>query len=140
MWEIILGVGIVFLLLEIFLPTLFCINFAIAAFIVAIISLFVGDIAILTIIFCVLSVILIYSLRPTLLKLSKNEKLKTGIEDKYINKIAIATEEITKDKGAISIYDERWQARNLEDGIINKGSNVRIIKNESIVMFVQKID
>lgn len=140
MWEIILGIGIVFLLLEIFIPTLFCINFAIAAFIVAIISCFIHNFAVLTIIFCILSIILIYSLRPMLLKLSKNEKLKTGIEDKYIGKTAIVLEDINKDQGAISLYDERWQARNIKEGTIPKGANVKIIKNESIIMFVEKID
>lgn len=139
MWQIILGVGIIFLLLEIFIPSMFFINFALAAGVCAVVSLFYQSIFGLVIIFSILSLIFIFVLRPIFQKKLPNEE-KTGIEEKYIGKIAKAIEDINKDNGAISIYDERWQARNIDDSIIEKGSNVKIIKNESLIMIVQKID
>ena len=40
MWQIILCIGFIFLILEMFTPAMFFLNFAIACFIVAVLSLF----------------------------------------------------------------------------------------------------
>ena len=61
------------------------------------------------------------------------------MESKYVGKTAKATEDITKNSGAITIYDERWQARNIDEGTIEKGSNVEIVSYESIVMNVRRV-
>lgn len=140
MWQIIAAAGFVFLLLEIFAPGLFFLNFAISAFIVAIISVYIHNITVLVVVFSVLSIALIYSLRPLLIKCRVCNDAKTGIESKYIGKTAKVIEEIDKTKGVISLYDERWQARNIEEGIIEIGSSVKIVGNESIIMKVKKID
>ena len=58
MWEIILGVGIIFLILEIFAPTMFFISLALSAFLCALLSVFVNDIITLIIVFAILSLIL----------------------------------------------------------------------------------
>lgn len=139
MWQIILGIGIVFLLIEIFIPTMFFINFAIAAAICAIISLFYKSIFGLTIIFSILSLSFIFILRPIFQKKNPNEE-KTGMEEKYVGKTAKAIENITNESGVISIYDERWQARNIENETIETGQNVEIVGYESLIMKVKKIN
>jgi len=139
MWQIILGVGIVFLLLEIFIPSMFFINFALAAVFCAIISLFYQSIIGLIVIFSILSLIFIFVLRPIFQKKLSNEQ-KTGIEEKYIGKTARVVEAVTKECGVISIYDERWQARNIDDSTIDIGCNVEIVSNESLIMKVKKVD
>ena len=60
------------------------------------------------------------------------------MESKYIGKIARATEEIDKNKGAISIYDERWQARNVDEGVIEKDSLVEIVSYDSLILNVRR--
>jgi len=140
MWEFFVGLGFIFLIIEIFAPSMFCLNFAISAFICAIISLFITNITILTVTFSILAIFLIFTLRPILMKNLNDKKLKTGIESKYVGKIAKAIENIDKSNGTISIYDERWQARNIEEGTIEKGSEVEIVSYESIVMYVKKIN
>lgn len=140
MFYIILGIAFIFLILEMLTPVLFFLNFALAAFICAIIALFTSNITILVIAFSILSVASMYTLRPLLVKNQKDKKLETGLESKYIGKTAKAVEDINKDSGAISLYDERWQARNINDDTIEKGSKVEIVRNESIVMFVKKVD
>lgn len=140
MWQIILGIGIVFLLAEIFAPAMFSLNFAFAAFLCAAISYFYPDAIVITILFCVFSFIFIYTLRPILLEKTGKKQEKTGMEEKYVGKIAKVVENIDKNNGAISIYDERWQARNIDDGVILAGENVQITGYESIVMKVKKID
>ncbi len=140
MWQIILCVGFLFLILEMFTPAMFFLNFAIAAFVCAGLSFFITNLALLIVIFCVLSVILIYTVRPILQKLvKKDKKTDTGIESKYIGQKAKVIEDIDKQKGVISIYDERWQARNVDEGVIEKESTVEIVSNESIVMYVRKV-
>ncbi|MBR1617722.1 NfeD family protein [bacterium] len=139
MWQILLVVSFVCLILEMFIPTTFFLNFALAGFICAILSLYISNEIILLSLFCLFSVICIFTLRPLLIKKSKNKALQTGMQSKYIGKRAKVIEETDKTKGAISIYDERWQARNAEDGTISVNSEVEIVDFESIVMKVKEI-
>ena len=88
-------------------------------------------------IFVVLSLLLLWFLRPLLIK-SKNQKnSKTGMESKYIGQTAKVIEEVTSDSGVISIYDERWNARSINNEIIPIGSIVEIVKHESLIMSVK---
>ena len=58
---------------------------------------------------------------------------------KYIGKIVKVIEPVTKYTGAITIYDERWEARTENDETIPTGSEVKIVKYESLVLIVEKI-
>ena len=49
-----------------------------------------------------------------------------------------AIKTINKNEGAISIYGERWEARALNDNEIPEGSEVEIVKNDSLTMFVKQ--
>ena len=66
-------------------------------------------------------------------------RILCGINDKYIGKTAKVESEITANSGVITIYGERWEARVEDSSIIPQGSEVKIVRNESIIMFVQKI-
>ena len=138
MWAIILCFSCVFLIFEMFIPGMFFLNFAIAAAICSVISLFTTSFMTLAICFCVLSVLLLYTLRPLLVKNEKDKKQQSGIEAKYIGKNAKVIEKIDKKSGVISIYDERWQARTKGDEVIEAGEEAKIIGYESIIMFVEK--
>lgn len=138
MWEFIIICGIVFVILELFIPSMFFLNFALAAFLTAIISLVTTNSLVLVLTFFILSFISFIFLRPLLLRrYTKNSE--TGIKDKYIGRTAKATEDITPNSGAISIYDERWEARTDDKSTIPAGSEVKILKNDSLVMFVKKL-
>ena len=69
-------------------------------------------------------------------KFSKSQE--TGINSKYIDKIAKAETEINTSSGVISIYGERWEARSENGTVIQQGSEVKIIRNESIIMYVEE--
>lgn len=137
-WHVILIVGILFLIIEIFTPVLFFLNFALACFVTAILAFFVSDWNILIPVFVVLSAIFLLFLRPLLIKAKTNGQ-KTGVEEKYIGKIAKVTDTITQNSGVIAIYNERWEARSNNGEEIPIGSDVKIIKNESLILFVEKI-
>ena len=106
MWQFLCVVGIAFVILEIFTPSMFFLNFALAAFITAIVSLVTLNHFALVLIFFVFSFISFVFLRPILLRRNSKDT-ETGIEGKYIGKVAKVTEEVTKDRGVITIYGER---------------------------------
>ena len=137
LWEFIVICGIVFVLLALFIPSMFFLNFAFAAFVTAVVSLFTAKLMSLTLVFFVFSFLSFVFLRPLLLK-RKSKDIETGVNDKYIGKTAKVTEEVSGNNGAISIYDERWSARTEDGSVIPAGTEVEIIKNDSLVMYVRK--
>ncbi|MCD8378413.1 MAG: NfeD family protein [Candidatus Gastranaerophilales bacterium] len=141
MWQIMLIVAILFLIIEIFMPAMFFLNLAIAAFITSIIALFTTNMELLIVSFVLLSLGALFSLRPFLLRKKDDKSLQTGIKDKYIGKIVKVIKPTDKFSGAITIYDERWEARKTgeDNEVIPIGAEVRIVRNESLVMYVEKI-
>ena len=139
LWEIFAISGLAFLILEMVVPSMFFLNLALAGFITAIIALFIKSWIVLTFIFVVLSILSILLLRPILVKQKESKEKETGMEGKYIGQIVKVIEPITKYSGAITIYDERWEARVESDETIPAGIEVRIVKNESLVLTVEKI-
>ena len=134
-WFAICGIG--FIILEIFTPSMFFLNFALASFITAVLSLYTKNVYTLTIAFFIFSFVSFIFLRPIIMrKISKSNE--TGINSKYIDKIAKAETEINASRGVISIYGERWEARSENGLAIPQGSDVKIIRNDSIIMYVSK--
>ena len=138
LWQILAICGIAFLILEMFTPSMFFLNFALSAFITAILTFWVKNPYVLAIIFVVFSFISFVFLRPILVKNFSKSK-ETGLKSKYVDQIAKAEEDITENSGVISIYGERWDARSENGAFIPKGSDVKIIRNESIIMYVQAV-
>lgn len=139
LWEVYAVAGLVFVILEMIVPSMFFLNLAFAGFVTAIIALFVTDWIILTVIFVLLSMLSIILLRPILVRHRETKGQQTGMEGKYIGKIVKVIEPVTKYSGAITIYDERWEARTECEEIIPEGSEVKIISYDSLVLKVEKI-
>ena len=135
LWEFIVICGIVFILLELFIPTMFFLNFALASFITAIVSLFTAKMLTLVLVFFIFSFLSFAFFRPILLNKKSKEK-ETGINDKYIGKKAKVIEDISGNNGAISIYDERWNARSEDGSSILSGAEVKIIRIDGLTMYV----
>ena len=135
LWEFLVICGICFIILELFTPSMFFLNFALATFLTAIASLFISKTLSLVIIFFLLSFLSFIFLRPVLLRRNSKET-ETGINDKYIGKSAKAVSDISETSGAVSIYDERWEARSNEP--IKEGEIVKIIKIDGLVLWVNK--
>lgn len=140
LWEIFTIAGLVFIILEMLVPSMFFLNLAIAAVITALVAVWISNWITLTIIFVLLSIVSIVFLRPILIKDKRSKETQTGIESKYIGKVVKVIEPITKFSGAITIYDERWEARiDNNDETIPVGSEVKIVKNEGLVLTVEKL-
>ena len=137
LWELLGIIGIAFLILEMFTPSMFFLNFSLAAFVCAGLSIFVSNPYALVLVFFIFSFVSFFFLRPILVKKFCSKK-ETGVTSKYIGKIAKADEDITEFSGVISIYGERWEARSEHGNRIPKGSEVKIERNESIIMYVSE--
>ena len=138
-WMIYIILALAAIVLEIIIPTLFCINFAIAGVITAIISIFWGSTVSLLWTFFGLSIISILFIKPILEKTIRREN-EVNFDAQYIGKIVKCTEPISTNKGAITIYDERWEARLETEGEeIQAGSDVKIVKYDNTTLFVEKI-
>ena len=87
-WQILLLIGVVFLIIEMLTPVLFFLNLALACFVTAAASLYTHDTNILITYFVCFSLIFLIFLRPMLMRTRENGK-KTGVEEKYFGNIAI---------------------------------------------------
>ena len=137
LWQLLAICGIAFLILEMFTPSMFFLNFSLSAFITAVLSIYTKNPYVLTIAFFVFSFVSFIFLRPIIMR-RFNQAKETGINSKYIGQTARAEEDITSSSGVISIYGERWDARSENGSTIEKGSEVKIVRNESIIMYVEK--
>ena len=87
MWQIIAGIGLLCIILEMVTPTMFFLNFAIGAFVTAICSLYILEVTHLIIIFVAVSLVSLLFLRPLLVKRTQKNQ-ETGLASKYIGKTA----------------------------------------------------
>jgi len=140
-WQIFGIVGLVALILEIVIPSAFFLNFAVAGFLTTIVSIWVCSMQALIIVFVVLSMLSIIFIRPLLLKSRQADKKSEEIENMYIGKTAKVVEPVTKSSGTVTIFEERWDARlnSEDDEEIPAGSEVKIVKSESLLLYVEKI-
>ena len=139
LWAIYIVIAIIAILVEMFVPTMFCINFAIGGIITAIISIFWGDFTTSLLMFFAISLLSIFLVRPFLVNLIKKDS-KADFNAQYIGKTVKCIEPINTVKGAVTIYDERWEARlQNESEEIPEGADVKIVGNDSLILFVEKI-
>jgi membrane protein implicated in regulation of membrane protease activity len=125
LWQLLAVCGIAFLILEVFTPSMFFLNFALASFITAVLSFYTTSVYTLVIAFFVFSFVSFVFLRPVIMKkITKTNE--TGINSKYIDKIAKAESEINSSSGVISIYGERWEARSENIPLFHKVAKLKL--------------
>lgn len=143
LWQFFAIVGVVFLVLELFAPMLFFLNFGISGLVSAVVAVFFPAWNILIPVFVTIALLLLFALRPFLAKavdIRNGKSLETGVQSKYIGQVAKVIEHVSQYSGAISIYGERWEARSEKGVEFALGSEVKIVKNESLVMFVEGLE
>lgn len=138
LWQIWCISGVIFFIIEVFSPAMFFFNLALACFIAAIAAylglILVGQV----LLFGVFSAIFLIWLRPLLIKTKNGDKPETI--EMYVGKTANVLSDIDSENGRISIFGEEWQAKSLNGEKIKKGQYVKIMKNDSIVMYVIPIE
>lgn len=139
LWIIWVIAGVILFIVELFTPTLFFLNLAIAAFFAAIGAYFgvsgwwqVG-------IFGISAGILLGFLRPLLVKNVLKTDTTTGLDEKYLGQIAKTIRPTNATDGRVTIYGEEWVARSTDGSEIPEGADVKIVRNEGTVFYVEKI-
>ena len=139
LWLVWVISGVILFIVEIFTPTLFFLNLAIAAFFAAIGAYFglsgwwqVG-------IFAISSGILLGFLRPLLVKNVQKDDTTTGLDEKYFGQIAKTIRPTNATDGRVTIYGEEWAARSTDGSEISEGENVKIVRNDGTIFFVERI-
>jgi len=139
LWMLYIIFAVIAVIAELFAPAFFCINFAFAGIITAFISIFWGDIYITLAIYIALSLVSIIFIKPVLEKKFK-KGANADFEEQYKGRIVKVIETVTCTSGAVSVFDERWEARVKEGSEnIEAGCDARIIGNDSLVLFVEKV-
>lgn len=138
-WHILLILTVVFLVLEMFTPALFFINLAFASLVSALFAYLGYSLTVITFVFLIVAIASIGLVRPLLLKKMTGKKHNTGMEDKYIGKLAKVVKEVTQTDGRVTIYGEEWQALT-EKGTIPVGKEVKILSNDSIIFTVEELE
>lgn len=140
LWMVYVIIAIVAILVEIFAPSLFCINFAVGGIITSIFSIFWGNFYTTMILFVCVSLLSLIFLKPVLQKILKRDA-KIDFDSQYIGKVVKCIEPISNSAGAVTIYEERWEARLKDETAeeIQVGTDVKVISNDSLILFVEKI-
>jgi membrane protein implicated in regulation of membrane protease activity len=130
-------VGFVCFVLEFILPGLVLSFFAVGAWVVAVLSLFIDlSFNMQLVIFLTSSVLSILLLRKWLKKVILTKKYLNEIEDEFIGKTAVAETFIgPESEGKVEFRGASWNARS--DDIIQKGEYVLITGNQSIKLIVK---
>jgi len=129
--------GFIFFLLEFAVPGLILFFFAVGAWVVAILSLLL-DLPINTqlLIFLASSVLTILLFRNWVKKLVWSKKNPTELEDEFLGKTGKAETTIAPGyEGKVNFKGTSWGARSAD--LIEKGENVTIVGNESILLIVK---
>lgn len=137
LWQIWCISGVILFIIEVFSPSMFFFNLALACFVSAIVASLGVDLIWQVLVYGLFSTIFLIWLRPFLIKTQNGEKPETT--EMYVGKTATVVEDVDAENGRIAIFGEEWQAKSLNGETIAKGRYVKIVKNDSIVMFVEPI-
>lgn len=137
-WQLWCLISIIFFIVEMFTPVNFFLNLGLACLISALVAYIGASFTVQVILFAVFGALFLIFLRPFLVYKKKGEQ-DEEFDEKYKGKTAVVTEKITSESGRIAIYGETWQAKTENGEEIEEGSQVKIVKIDSIVMYVEKI-
>ena len=139
LWLIWVIAGVILFIVELFTPALFFLNLAIAAFFSAIAAYFGLSGWWQVAIFGISAGILLGFLRPLLIKNVQKDDTTTGLDEKYFGQTAKTIRPTGANDGRVTIYGEEWGARSIDGNEIPEGVDVKIIRNEGTILFVEKI-
>ena len=137
-WIFWLMLVIVLSIIEIATVNLLTIWFVISGIVALILSFFIKDTAIVSTIFAVLGIILLFTTRPLFYKLLKPKNEKTNF-DRIIGKVGIVTEEIKRNQiGEVKVDGKKWSA--ISNKKIEVGKEVIIEAIEGVKLVVKESD
>lgn len=135
-WLIVIVVMAVIEIITLGLTTIWFAGGALVAFLV---SLLGANILVQSILFIVVSVILLAFTRPWAAEYFNKDRARTNA-DSLIGETGIVLEEIDnlKAQGMVSIRGQEWTARAVNDTVISKGTQVEIVEISGVKLLVKE--
>ena len=127
-----------FLFLELIIPGVIYLNLALACLITGGAMLTTNNPYILTATFVLSLAASFIAIRPRVINIEKKRKLTENVKANYIGKIAEVIQRTDSRSGLLSINNERWQARTLNNETIEQGQQAKITDYKDIVMYVER--
>lgn len=136
MFYVWLVLAIVLGLIEAFTVNLVSIWFVISSILAMITSMFTDNLYIQIGVFVIIGILLMPLSKKIYNKIKKNN-VSTNI-DRIIGMTGVVTEDITKDTiGEVKVDGKRWSAYSSDN--INKGEVVKVVKINSVKLYVERI-
>jgi membrane protein implicated in regulation of membrane protease activity len=139
LWLIWIIISIICLILELSSGDFFILCFAIGAAIAAIFAGCGASLTVQIITFAVVSALSLLLVRPALIKkLHKPHKTRLSNAEALIGQEGRVSETIEANGyGRVAIDGDDWKARSIDGTAIKKGTHVRIVKMDSIILTVE---
>lgn len=142
-WQIWLIISGVCFVIEIATVGFLVFWFAIAALITCVVSLFIHNIVIQTVIFVILSIFLILLTRPFADKISRKDKVVTNANSS-IGKEGVVIKDINATPGAVGqvkVSGDTWSAVVSDySGVIQKGRTVKVLGIDGVKLIVEPVN
>lgn len=126
-------ISIVSFVIELMTPSFFFLSIAFGGVFAWLISFVVESMLIQVLVFLVFFFIFFYFIKPILYK-NKKDKFNSEL---LVGQVHYANEDISDNKGSVLINGSIWQAR-CENGIIEKGTKVKVLKLDGNKLVVTK--
>lgn len=137
-WIFWLVLVIILAIIEVLTVNLLTIWFVVSGIVVMILSFFIDDVAILSTIFALLGIFLLFISRPIVNKIRSKNANTTNLE-RIIGKKAIVTEKITKNNvGEVKIEGKKWSAVCMDTCEVN--SEVIVDAIDGVKLIVRRED
>ena len=132
---------VVFLAMESSTVSLVSIWFAAGSLVAMIAAVLGAEIWLQVILFVIVSVALLASLRSVVRKFITPKLVKTNV-DAVVGKTGPVLEAIdnVKETGRVKLSGMEWSARSTENGIIEEGTLVKVDRVEGVKVFVSRVD
>ena len=142
MWQIWLIIAGVCFIVEMATVGFFIFWFGVGALFSMIVSIFIPEsIPIQCAVFVITSVILLFLTKPLVNKFTKKDKKIDTNSYSIIGKTGIVTQDINPihSVGLVKVSGEVWSAKTTDGSIIEKGSEVKVIKIDGVKVVVEKL-
>ena len=142
MWQIWAVLAVLGLILELTSGDFFILCFAIGAAVSAIVAGCGASLTLQIITFAVVSALSLLLIRPALIKkLHKPHKVRLSNAEAVIGQEGRVSEEIEAGGyGRVAIDGDDWKALSADGSPIEKGTRVRVLKMDSIILTVEPIE
>ena len=139
MWQIWLVISLFFFILEIATSGFLVFWFGIGGLIATLLSVFVNNVVIQTLVFLITSTILIIFTKPLVSKFSKPEQIVKTNAYSVEGKIGKVTKDIepVEGRGQVIIDGETWSAKSFDDSFIPKGTEIKVESLNGVKVIVK---